>query len=394
MQFQDTANLLSAIIILCFSFCIFIITNWFKNADQMPKLLGYSFISAILSSFASLLVKDYELSAVLSQSSELMLLLLILLTLAVRPGKKHYMLFRIIMTLAPAALLLIAVLLLPARHFLSQQTIPLSAFVVVSAAILYLLKNEKAELNLLFWAILPLLASTFTYYYLSFNIMVFVSPLLKLGAYIALLAFFYQVFLKSQLVKSGEVEKKLAVINRSIDYEVKKRMLEIEKVNQKLVDISKIDSMSKVMNKTALLDSIENLINGKPGTVFSLLMLDIDNFKTINDTLGHVVGDKCIKMLSATARNNIRDFDLIGRYGGDEFMIVLPGTGTDQAVMIAERFRERVELTASPHYTVSIGIASYPSDGSDAKTLIEVADEGLYRSKRKGRNAVSHKNFH
>ena len=238
------------------------------------------------------------------------------------------------------------------------------------------------------------MAASLAQYYLTSGIYMLAAPLLKLTYYIILLVYFHKAFYLSQLTRIGEAEKKLAVINRSIEYEVKKRMLEIEKVNQNLVNIAKTDSMSKVMNKAALLDSIDNMINSRPGTEFSIIMFDIDNFKVINDTLGHVTGDKCIKMLAATARNNIRDIDLIGRYGGDEFIIVLPGTATDLAVTIAERFRQRIAASDSPHYTVSIGIASYPADGRDVKTLIEAADEGLYRSKRKGRNAVSHRNFY
>lgn len=394
MQFRDTASLLSAIIIICFSFCILVITFWFKNAKTLPRLLGYSFASVFSFNLAALLVNGHELSIVFSQTAEPLLLLLIALLLAAKPDQKKYILFSSILILVPATLLLTAIYSLPARSFLAQPLTAISASAAISASILYLLKNEKEDTNLLFWSILPLLASGFAQYYLSFGIMVFAAPLLRLAAYSILLAFFYRAFLKSQLIKLGEAEKKLSIINRSIDYEVKKRMLNIEKVNQSLLNISKTDSMSKVLNKAALLDSIDNLIRRNPKSEFSILMLDIDSFKTINDTLGHITGDKCIKMLAAAARNNIRDFDLIGRYGGDEFVIVLPDIETNHAVMIAERFRRHVEASDSPHYTVSIGIASYPTDGTDVKALIAAADEGLYRSKRKGRNAVSHRSFY
>lgn len=394
LQFQDTASLLSAIIVLCFAFCILVITYWFRNAEVLPRLLGYSFFSPFLLSLTAVLVNDHELKTVYLQTAEPLLLLLITLLLAAKPDKKKYALYRFILILLPVVLILTILASFSARSFMALQLTSLSTSVVISTIALYLLKNEKGNLNLLFWSILPLLAFDFAKYYLTVGIMVFVAPLLLLVAYATLLVFFYREFLKSQLVKVEKAEKKLTAIDRSIDYEVKKRMLEIEKVNQNLLNISKTDTMSKVMNKAALLDSIESMIVRKADTEFSILMFDIDNFKTINDTLGHVVGDKCIKMLAATVRNNIRDFDLIGRYGGDEFVVVLPDTGTNQAILIAERFRQRIESSDSPHYTVSIGIASYPADGSDVKTLIEVADDGLYKSKHKGRNAVSHKGFY
>lgn len=394
IQLQDTTGLLSSIIVLCFSFCIPVMTLWFRKADFLPKMLGYSFMPVFAYGFISLLVTDYKLSAVLWQTAEPLLLLLFIFIFTVIRNKWNNTISAYGIVLFPVILAITALASAKARAFLSLSLTSVSVSVAASVIILYLIKSKKGELSILFWAIPPFMAACLAQYYLTPGIFIIAVPLLKLTAYIIILVYFYQAFYISQLTRVGEAEKKLAVINRSIEYEVKKRMLEIERVNQNLVTIAKTDSMSKVMNKSALLDSIDNLINSRPGTEFSIIMLDIDNFKAINDTLGHVTGDKCIKMLAASARNNIRDMDLIGRYGGDEFIIILPGTAADQAVTIAERFRQRVAASDSPHYTVSIGIASYPADGQDVKSLVEAADEGLYRSKRKGRNAVSHRNFY
>jgi diguanylate cyclase (GGDEF)-like protein len=394
IQLQDTAGLLSSIIVLCFSFCIPVLTMWFRKADFLPKMLGYSFIPLFAYSFIALLVTDYKFSAVLSQTAEPLLLLLFILIFTGSHNKWSTSISTSGIVSIPVILAITALASTAACTLLSLTLTSVSVSVAASVIILYQLKNKRGELNLLFWAILPFMAASLVQYYLTSGIFIFAVPLLKLSSYTLMLLYFYQALYISYLVKVGEAEKKLAAINRSVEYEVKKRMIEIEKVNQNLVNISKTDSMSKVLNKTAIMDSIDNMINAKPGTEFSIIMFDIDNFKTINDTYGHVIGDKCIKMLAATARNNIRDIDLIGRYGGDEFVIVLPGTAAEPAVTIAERFRQRIAASDSPHYTVSIGIASYPADGQDVKSLIEAADEGLYRSKRKGRNAVSHKNFH
>lgn len=394
IQLQEPASLLSTIVALCFSFCVPVIALWFRKAESLPKLLGFSFIPVFLLVLLSLLVSDYALSAALWQMAEPMLLLLFILVLATVKEKGNNLPAKSGLLLIPAVLLLLPVLWPASRTLLSLALTASAITVAGSVAVLYLLKDKKGDLNLLFWAMLPFLASGIAQYYLTTGILAFSVPLLKSGTYIVLLVYFYRAFLVSQIVKIGEAEKKLAAINRSIEYEVKKRMLEIERVNQNLVNIAKTDSMSKVLNKVALLDSIEKLILSKPGSEFSIVMFDIDNFKSINDTLGHLTGDKCIKLLAASARNNIRDIDLVGRYGGDEFVIILPGTAANQAVMVAERFRKRVGATDSPHFTISIGIATYPSDGTDVKSLIEAADEGLYRSKRKGRNAVSHRNFY
>jgi len=393
MQLQY-AGLLSAIIVMCFSFCILIMTIWYKSSKIQLLLLGYSFLPAFLFNFSSLFIYNHELFAIFHSITEPILFLLILITLAAKPDKKYLNTFCFIMISIPAAIFLAIVFSYPIRIFLSQQLILLYTSLAIASITLYLLRKEKGDMKYFFWFIVILQASSFAQYYLSFEIAVFAVPSLKLGAYVTLLVFFYRVLLKLQLDQAREAEKKLSVLNRSIEIEVKKRMLEIEKVNQKLLDISKIDSMSQVMNKVAILDSIEALISRCPKSKFSILLFDIDDFKAINDTHGHIVGDKCIKLLSALSRNNIRDFDMIGRYGGDEFVVVLPNVETNRAVMIAERFRKRVDASDSPHFTISIGIATYPDDGTDVKMLIETADEGMYKSKGKGRNAVSHKTFY
>lgn len=393
LQIQDTAILLSTLTALCFSFCILVMTIWFRDADKQSKIYGASFIPVFLFHAAALLLNHDTLSVIFMQTAEPMLMLLFTILLLGKLNKKFVVSSHIAIVMAPAIILLGIIVSDKVRDILLSRTLCLSILIVLSLLILYLIRKSK-ELDLVFKAVFILLVSAFLQYYLWQSLFIIASPVLKIIAYTVFLRFFYQVYLQSILTTSVENNKKLSELNRSIEFEVKKRMLEIEKVNQKLVHISKTDAMSQVLNKTALMESIDKLITQKSKSECSVLMLDIDNFKDINDTYGHVIGDKCIKELSSTLRNSLRDVDLIGRYGGDEFAVVLPGTGAKQAILIAERFRKRVEMSHSPHYTISIGIASYPSDANTVKELVEVADKGLYISKQKGRNAVSHLNFY
>jgi diguanylate cyclase (GGDEF)-like protein len=133
---------------------------------------------------------------------------------------------------------------------------------------------------------------------------------------------------------------------------------------------------------------------GRPLTV---LMLDIDDFKSINDRFGHPVGDAILQGIVAEIRNEVRgDMDLLARYGGDEFAVVLPETPPSEAVLVAERVRRRVDerLFRMPdsgqmlRATVSIGVATYPDDAGEKADLVEKADAALYRAKRGGKNAV------
>ncbi|MGE5679174.1 MAG: GGDEF domain-containing protein [Pseudomonadota bacterium] len=213
---------------------------------------------------------------------------------------------------------------------------------------------------------------------------------IKAGAYIYFSYYFYKATYSAYMEKINRSEEMLKTMETSLNKEVKKRVFEIEKSNERLLEISKTDMLTKAFNKVTIMNIIDRLITNKKIEVFSILMFDIDNFKIINDSLGHVTGDVCLKTLANIASGNIREVDYLGRYGGDEFIIVLPTLGETEAKFVAERFKRKVSETSNPRFTVSIGISSYPKDGQTVKDLISVADKGLYKSKSKGKNTISH----
>lgn len=173
--------------------------------------------------------------------------------------------------------------------------------------------------------------------------------------------------------------------------EVKKQVFYMEMSQQKMAKISQTDALTEALNRKGIMDQMERLVEDRSVKEFSMLIFDIDNFKNVNDTLGHPVGDQCLKTLAHIARANLRDGDFLGRYGGDEFIILLPYADTETAYRVAERFRLRIQETENPHFTVSIGLATYPYDGKSNRELLEYADAGLYISKQKGRNRISRK---
>ncbi|MEA1961919.1 MAG: GGDEF domain-containing protein [Bacillota bacterium] len=216
--------------------------------------------------------------------------------------------------------------------------------------------------------------------------------MIGLSTLLFLIYFYQQTYSNTTneiLEANQELKQKLAALNRSIDTEVKKRTLEIERSNRHLLDISRIDALTNIYNKINILGIINALINTRNPDPFTILMFDIDNFKAINDEKGHIYGDMTLKQLAATANKSIRNIDSLGRYGGDEFIVVLPKTTVEDARIIAERIRQSVESSVLG-CTVSIGIAAFPIDGNTERMLIKSADEGLYLSKQSGRNKVSY----
>jgi diguanylate cyclase (GGDEF)-like protein len=134
----------------------------------------------------------------------------------------------------------------------------------------------------------------------------------------------------------------------------------------------------------------------RKGAKLSLLMLDIDHFKCLNDRFGHPVGDRVLRQISAVLNEDMRDIDTVARYGGEEFVIVLPETAAEEAHSVAERIRAAVERTPFPtregdepeKLSISIGIAGFGEDTRSKRDLVRMADAALYHAKSLGRNRV------
>ncbi|MCK5394151.1 MAG: sensor domain-containing diguanylate cyclase, partial [Candidatus Omnitrophica bacterium] len=122
----------------------------------------------------------------------------------------------------------------------------------------------------------------------------------------------------------------------------------------------------------------------------SVMMIDVDDFKKFNDAYGHIQGDNALKELSAIIKENCRKIDILCRYGGEEFSLILPNNNKQDANLLGERIRKSIEQKEiiSYNFTVSIGISSYPEDGLNKLTIINQADKSLYQAKRNGKNQV------
>jgi diguanylate cyclase (GGDEF)-like protein len=156
------------------------------------------------------------------------------------------------------------------------------------------------------------------------------------------------------------------------------------------------DGLTGLYNHTYFLNALRREVqrSKRHGLQLSLIMLDLDDFKRINDSRGHLEGDRVLVKASSLVAESLREIDLAARYGGEEFAVVLPDTPRMGAFVVADRIRRRVEdhfrrKRGAPTVTLSGGVATYPEDASDTDDLIRRADEGLYRSKADGKNRVT-----
>lgn len=172
--------------------------------------------------------------------------------------------------------------------------------------------------------------------------------------------------------------------------------------HQEIQRIAVLDGLTGIYNRRFGMQRLHEEFGRaqRSETPLALIMLDIDHFKSINDTYGHQVGDRAIKLVVKLAKTVLREGDILVRYGGEEFMIVLPGAAVADALEVAERLRHKVSDTLLQHgdqqihLTVSLGVSGYPElDVSDEAQLIALADQALYKAKETGRNRVMDARF-
>jgi diguanylate cyclase (GGDEF)-like protein len=158
-----------------------------------------------------------------------------------------------------------------------------------------------------------------------------------------------------------------------------------------------IDDVTEVYNARYLLQATDREIHraARSGKELSVLFLDLDRFKRVNDQYGHLIGSNVLRRLSEVLLDCVRQVDTLARYGGDEFTILLVDTGLRGGVQVAERIRRTVAETifegtsgAPIRLTISIGVATFPDHAGDRESLLDVADKAMYRAKSKGRNCV------
>lgn len=378
-----------ALIFIVFSFTIYVFTRSLSQKPSLTTLQAALFVNPLVAGLVLFYSNQLPAAAMLGSAQTLMTLAWLILQ-KWPPGEGdlgNWEKCILVFGLAPLLLLIKPEIFLY-NEWMPQIPLFLSAALVLAVLLVQRKKHPESKPYLypalVFFGLAPLALLRTDSWLKAMAI------LLYTGAFSYFFAYFYRQSIDVLGAKIVDAEAKLLEWERSVRKEVNKRTFEVERSNTRLLDMTKIDPMTELYNKVNIIKIIDALAEDRQQRPFTVLMFDIDNFKNINDTRGHLTGDMIIKQVAATARSCVRDRDSVGRYGGDEFIIALPTANLTDAHTIAERLRTRIADNELINCTVSIGLASFPVDGTNAQELIKAADEGLYISKQKGRNAVSH----
>ena len=200
-------------------------------------------------------------------------------------------------------------------------------------------------------------------------------------------------------INFAELEAKVNALLRikALETELRDRKNEVEVLNDKLTRISLTDGLTEIDNRRCLEERLHEMWQHsvRLHEPLALIMCDIDKFKAVNDNYGHQAGDSVLKEVARLLKEDAREIDRVGRYGGEEFLLILPGTVLDAAVTFAERLREKVAAHTFTYTggtlrrTISCGVAGSPHPRvKDQEALLKAADEALYVGKETGRNRV------
>ena len=183
---------------------------------------------------------------------------------------------------------------------------------------------------------------------------------------------------------------------KGLHEDLEQKILELERAKLQLQQLAVTDGLTGLYNYQHFKHKLQVEIarSKRYGLPVSLLMMDIDFFKMYNDHFGHPLGDRILRRFSNLLFEHVRQIDILSRYGGEEFSLILPGTAKESAKVVAEKLRTLIEKSYFPlseklpfgRVTMSVGVASYPDDAKNEEELIRLADQALYRAKKEGRN--------
>ena len=307
-------------------------------------------------------------------------------------------------TLAVVGLILLTVSLYPGMYPLMQTEQGLThakiiceyiiIAILVTAVIGHLWLYKKHLDNYLQLIIATLTISIFselcfTSYESVYDTTNLLGHIFRFASYVIIYVAIFINNVKRPYLALVSAREELANANDILEDRVRQRTRDLQEANERLSKAATHDFLTGAINRMEFSNRFSMMVeNSKDGSLHSVIALDFDSFKKINDTFGHAVGDECLKTFVKAAQEVLRPTDTVARFGGDEFMVLLPNTPGTGARVAGEKIRTHLAEIADPPFTISMGIAEWPQNGRKEKDLLAYADEALYLAKAKGKNRV------
>jgi len=198
-----------------------------------------------------------------------------------------------------------------------------------------------------------------------------------------------------------QYNKELLALKENLEKEIAARTAELKEANKQLEKFAMYDALTGLSNRRKMADDIQKLIEfyHNSGEIFSVIMIDLDDFKIINDTYGHDMGDKTLCEVSNVIKDCIRPEDIACRLGGDEFMVICENTSLDGAISLSDKIKNNIQKISIPipsskgmivETAISVGVASWNKNMCDISDILKAADIALYNAKRGGKGLVCH----
>lgn len=270
-------------------------------------------------------------------------------------------------------------------------SLPATPFIFILALVWIIYKQ-----GILPALILSLLISGTAIYYTvggigPFSIFLEKETTIYLQEFIFLL-FIITIFVGALHKEIDDSKEELKKLNKTLENKVEEKTKSLVEANEKLIQLASKDTLTNIYNRRMIDEYIsqETTKSKRHKSDFSLMILDIDYFKETNDKYGHQVGDEILIQICNIISNNIRESDIFGRWGGEEFILLLPQTNLDNAYIVAENLRNKIEnhsFEKVGQKTISIGISQFDNI-EDTKQFIKRADDAMYKAKNSGRNKV------
>lgn len=374
-------NQFHLLLVLIFSSYIYFSSLTVK-LDSFLKNYGAAFFSPLVLCMMSFLTLNTALAESYLFFSEFVLITAMFIILAFKNSKSLHSVIFILLYAFPVAVVLLNVNFDSLHKHTILNVCLYACTGMIFLIILSCLVRKRYSLLAVHSGICLLCLSLLMPKVYSSDTVTALSLIFKTVSYILFAFFFCNSTVRKLEKEYITASDQLARINENIQREVNLRLARLEGSGIPPAELAKTDSLTETYTEKAVCDFIEYLIERDPNSEFSVLVINIVNYRKISSKLGHLAGEKCIRALASVLKKSAENGSKTGRYGESGFLVVMPGVNIAKAWYVAEQIENTISAMNEPHFEISAGVVSYPLDGGNIKDLTKAIKKAFRSSKK------------